>query len=192
MNGSVAFHFGLCASLDMFSSRFFCALPLCIFIIIRMGVVIQVECVRFDKQQKSFGARMRWPVSQRRAIAINRRLYLDYQRRAVVNLTDMGLLQGSVEMTKWTKKPIYRFLGIKYAESPSGNRRFKVITYYCRYEALNNANSENVEIVIRHRFQLNHGKVYEVPNNMVKVVQHTKDLQKCQKQIVKWVTSKIV
>lgn len=48
------------------------------------------------------------------------------QNNAVVNLTDLGVLQGSVEMTKWTRTPIYRFLGVKYAESPSGNRRFKV------------------------------------------------------------------
>lgn len=66
------------------------------------------------------------PLYHRRRNIVDRRNYFALQRNAIVNLTDLGVLQGSVEETKWTRTPIYRFLGIKYAESPSGNRRFKV------------------------------------------------------------------
>lgn len=62
----------------------------------------------------------------RRGNIINRRNYFAMQRSAVVNLTGLGILQGSIDETKWTRTHFYKFLGVKYAESPSGNRRFKV------------------------------------------------------------------
>ncbi len=43
-----------------------------------------------------------------------------------VNLPRYGTLMGSISKTTWTNRPIYQFLGVRYGESPSGNRRFKV------------------------------------------------------------------
>lgn len=37
----------------------------------------------------------------------------------------LGTLSGSVTKTAWTSKPIYQFLGVKYARSPSGELRFQ-------------------------------------------------------------------
>lgn len=44
----------------------------------------------------------------------------------MVELPQLGTLQGSVAESAWTKRTIYQFLGFKYAESPSGTKRFKV------------------------------------------------------------------
>lgn len=43
----------------------------------------------------------------------------------IVKLPNYGVLKGSLGATKWTNRTIYQFLGVKYAESPNGNRRFK-------------------------------------------------------------------
>ncbi|XP_055301885.1 esterase SG1-like [Sitodiplosis mosellana] len=43
----------------------------------------------------------------------------------VVGIPYLGWLRGSIAFTKWTNRSFYQFLGIKYAESPSGARRFK-------------------------------------------------------------------
>lgn len=59
------------------------------------------------------------------------RNYYAFTRNAVVNLPNYGVLQGSIGKTKWTQKIFYQFLGVKYAESPSGPRRFKVNEYLC-------------------------------------------------------------
>lgn len=48
------------------------------------------------------------------------------KQQAVVTLPKYGTLQGSIALSAWTNRIIYRFLGVKYAESPSGARRFKV------------------------------------------------------------------
>ncbi|KAG4079302.1 hypothetical protein HA402_007994 [Bradysia odoriphaga] len=42
-----------------------------------------------------------------------------------VILPRYGILRGSTSRTTWTNRPIYQFLGVRYAESPSGNLRFK-------------------------------------------------------------------
>lgn len=36
-----------------------------------------------------------------------------------------GTLSGSIAKTAWTSKPIYQFLGVKYARSPTGPLRFQ-------------------------------------------------------------------
>lgn len=44
-----------------------------------------------------------------------------------VTTVHFGTLHGSTTRTTWSGRPIYQFLGVRYAESPSGPRRFKVI-----------------------------------------------------------------
>lgn len=44
----------------------------------------------------------------------------------IVELPGLGSLLGSVTYGRWTNKTIHQFLGIRYAKSPSGLRRFKV------------------------------------------------------------------
>lgn len=56
----------------------------------------------------------------------NDRSFLAYRRMAVVKLPDLGTLQGSVDQTAWTKRIFFTFTGIKFAESPRDNLRFKV------------------------------------------------------------------
>ena len=43
-----------------------------------------------------------------------------------VNIPGQGAVLGSVAETLWTKQTFYSFRGIPYAESPSGELRFKV------------------------------------------------------------------
>lgn len=49
----------------------------------------------------------------------------------IVQLPNLGFLKGSTSRTALTNETIYQFLGIKYAESPSGLRRFKVFCILC-------------------------------------------------------------
>lgn len=48
------------------------------------------------------------------------------QTSPIVNIPGLGSVEGGVKLTPRTKKQFYQFLGVKYAESPSGERRFKV------------------------------------------------------------------
>ncbi|GAB0089471.1 hypothetical protein DMENIID0001_040140 [Sergentomyia squamirostris] len=43
----------------------------------------------------------------------------------VVELPGLGQLRGSTTTTSWTGRKIYQFLGVKYAETPIGELRFK-------------------------------------------------------------------
>lgn len=43
----------------------------------------------------------------------------------IVKLPNLGSLEGCTTETAWSKAKVYQFLGIKYAESPTGERRFK-------------------------------------------------------------------
>lgn len=45
-------------------------------------------------------------------------------------MANIGWLKGATASTKWTNQTYYQFLGIPYAEAPSGSRRFKVIQYH--------------------------------------------------------------
>lgn len=45
----------------------------------------------------------------------------------VVELPGLGRLRGSVTQSAWSGRKIYQFLGVKYAEAPIGELRFKVI-----------------------------------------------------------------
>lgn len=90
-------------------------------------IIIEMSAVGIDAEsQNSVDTTLRHPMDFRHGNSRTRRNYFALQRNAVVNLTDLGVLQGSIGETQWSKTPIYRFLGIKFAESPSGNRRFKV------------------------------------------------------------------
>lgn len=55
-------------------------------------------------------------------------LFLAYfaQCQVVVKIPGIGTLVGSVSNTSWTNQTIYQFLGVKYAKSPGGERRYKV------------------------------------------------------------------
>lgn len=44
----------------------------------------------------------------------------------IVKLPGLGTLEGGTKESPWTKQTFYQFLGVKYAESPSGKLRFKV------------------------------------------------------------------
>ncbi|XP_055548888.1 glutactin-like [Wyeomyia smithii] len=43
----------------------------------------------------------------------------------VVNIPELGTVQGSITYTSWTNRTIYQFLAIPYAKSPTGNLRFQ-------------------------------------------------------------------
>lgn len=107
-------------------------------------IILEISAVRIDAEsQNSVDITFRQPIYYRHGNSRSRRNYFALQRNAVVNLTDLGVLQGSIGETQWSKTPIYRFLGIKFAESPSGNRRFKVKSH--RGDAdLNNVEISNV------------------------------------------------
>lgn len=47
----------------------------------------------------------------------------------IVFVTNLGWLKGTIAHTKWTNQTYYQFLGVPYAEAPSGSRRFKVIWF---------------------------------------------------------------
>lgn len=47
-------------------------------------------------------------------------------REPIVLIPYVGGLRGSIATTRWTNQSFYQFLGVPYAESPSGSRRFKV------------------------------------------------------------------
>lgn len=47
----------------------------------------------------------------------------------IVNVPELGSLRGSIGKSAWSQKYIYQFRGIHFAESPSGQRRFKVIIF---------------------------------------------------------------
>lgn len=54
------------------------------------------------------------------------RNFLALKRQAVVKLPKYGILKGSISMTAWTNRVTYQFLGVRYAEAPTGSKRFKV------------------------------------------------------------------
>uniref|UniRef100_A0A182T224 Carboxylic ester hydrolase n=1 Tax=Anopheles maculatus TaxID=74869 RepID=A0A182T224_9DIPT len=43
----------------------------------------------------------------------------------IVNLTDLGALQGSTGKSAWTERKFYQFLGVHYAQSTAGQNRFQ-------------------------------------------------------------------
>lgn len=44
----------------------------------------------------------------------------------IVNIPGLGKVEGDIKQTPWSNKKFYQFLGIKFGESPTGERRFKV------------------------------------------------------------------
>jgi len=52
------------------------------------------------------------------------------QLSPIVNLPGQGALQGSITNGAWTNKQIYQYLGVKYAEAPNGNLRYKVCFFF--------------------------------------------------------------
>lgn len=44
----------------------------------------------------------------------------------VVQVPDLGSIQGIETKTIWSKRTIHEFRGIRYAEAPIGDKRFKV------------------------------------------------------------------
>lgn len=60
----------------------------------------------------------------------------------IVKIPGLGILHGSITFGLWTNKTIYQFLGVKYAKSPSGSRRFKV-------------SSMDIELKTQHIAQIN-------------------------------------
>ncbi|XP_059608242.1 uncharacterized protein LOC132256077 [Phlebotomus argentipes] len=49
---------------------------------------------------------------------------VDFEK-VVVNIPSLGSLRGSQTTSAWTSRIIYQFLGVKYAEAPVGELRFK-------------------------------------------------------------------
>lgn len=47
----------------------------------------------------------------------------------IVNLPGLGDIQGSIKKSGFTQQSVLTFLGVKYAENPSGERRFKVCNF---------------------------------------------------------------
>lgn len=66
----------------------------------------------------------------------------------VVGIPYFGWLKGSIAWTKWSNRSFYQFLGVKYAESPSGARRFKVkiIRYIFGYCHMNNNEFDEISL----------------------------------------------
>lgn len=44
----------------------------------------------------------------------------------LVKIPELGDVKGSTSLTAWTQRKFYQFLGIRYAEPPTGQLRFKV------------------------------------------------------------------
>lgn len=44
----------------------------------------------------------------------------------VINLPELGTIQGKVIETAWSKREVLQFVDIRYAEPPTGKYRFKV------------------------------------------------------------------
>lgn len=45
---------------------------------------------------------------------------------ALVKIPELGEVKGSSSVTAWSQRKFYQFLGIRYAEPPTGKLRFKV------------------------------------------------------------------
>lgn len=45
------------------------------------------------------------------------------ERDAIVNLPNLGLIQGKIIETAWTEREVLQFVDVKYAESPSDKHR---------------------------------------------------------------------
>lgn len=60
-------------------------------------------------------------------------LPLFWPSKPMVSIPGQGVVIGSLTESTWTHQKIQQFLGIPYAESPSGNLRFKVSFFvtYC-------------------------------------------------------------
>lgn len=67
------------------------------------------------------------------------------KRQAVVKLPKYGILQGSIGFTAWTNRTIYQFLNVPYAESPSGNRRFKAPVPIKPWNSIHNAEDYGIK-----------------------------------------------
>ncbi|XP_055302443.1 glutactin-like [Sitodiplosis mosellana] len=90
------------------------------------------------------------------------------KRLAVVNLPKYGILQGSVDFTAWTQRNIYQFLNVPYAESPSGNRRFKAPVPIKPWNGVRNAETYGTKCPTLHDL-----------NEMAPSEREKKDLEDC-------------
>lgn len=62
----------------------------------------------------------------------------------VIRLPELGQLKGSTIQTARTNETIFQFLDVKYGESPSGERRFKV-SFFEMFVFMNFVNCERCE-----------------------------------------------
>ncbi|XP_031618955.1 glutactin-like [Contarinia nasturtii] len=63
------------------------------------------------------------------------------KRQAIVNLPKYGMIQGSIGFSAWTERTIFQFLNVRYAESPSGAKRFKAPVPIKPWQGIHNAES---------------------------------------------------
>lgn len=101
-------------------------------------------------------------------------------------MANIGWLKGSTASTKWTNQTYYKFLGIPYAEAPSGARRFKVNLLQHRGHFLKFSQKKKFKSeIFSHcslQFRTNHGSVCEMPSKWDKIVSKEDLINHLQKQ----------
>lgn len=48
------------------------------------------------------------------------------EKDPIITIPNLGSIQGKVVETAWSKRKVFQFVDVKYAEAPSGKYRFKV------------------------------------------------------------------
>lgn len=97
--------------------RYFGAIVSWAFVVLpAAGIIGRVSWKRFDFIQK-------WYENQLITLQPN---YHTNDEGPIVFVANHGWLRGTIGTTKWTNQTYNRFLGVPYAEAPSGRRRFKV------------------------------------------------------------------
>jgi len=52
----------------------------------------------------------------------------DDERDTIIELPKLGSIQGKVVETAWTNREVLQFVDLRYAEPPTGQYRFKVVS----------------------------------------------------------------
>jgi len=53
----------------------------------------------------------------------------DEEKDTIVELPQLGSIQGKILETAWTKREVLQFVDVRYAEPPTGLNRFKVYKF---------------------------------------------------------------
>lgn len=85
----------------------------------------------------------------------------DSSEAPLVKIPELGEVKGSSGVTAWTQRKFYQFLGIRYAEPPTGKLRFKVRLESDGMEVVSYSSNE----LLRLLFQRSPGREFWTPRN---------------------------